>query len=81
MRSIRPLIILSALTLLLSLGAVFWAGAAPTQPEAVYHGNVQSRIYHRQSCRYFDCKACTVVFKSKEEAEKAGYRPCKVCRP
>ena len=30
-------------------------------------------------CRYFNCKACTVVFQSAEEARANGYRACKVC--
>ena len=68
------------LSLLLALCATLAADVAPAQAP-VYHGNVQSHIYHRQSCRYFDCKACTAVFKSREEAEKSGYRPCKVCKP
>lgn len=45
----------------------------------VVHGNYKSRIYHNSGCRYFNCKACTVVFRSAEEARSAGYRPCKVC--
>lgn len=73
---VRPLL----LSLCLALGVMLAADVAPAQAP-VYHGNVQSHIYHRQSCRYFDCKACTAVFKSREEAEKLGYRPCKVCKP
>jgi len=65
----------------LLLGTLFQADPTPAQPQAIYHGNVQSHIYHREGCRYFDCKACTAAFKTKIEAEKSGYRPCKVCRP
>lgn len=49
--------------------------------EVRYHGNVESKIFHERSCRYFHCKACTREFSTKEEAEMAGYRPCKVCKP
>lgn len=45
----------------------------------VVHGNYKSRIYHNAHCRYFNCKACTVVFQSAEEARANGYRACKVC--
>lgn len=51
------------------------------QASTVYHGNTQSRIFHRPGCRYYDCKNCTASLKSKEKASNAGYRPCKVCKP
>mgnify|MGYP001055646580 FL=1 len=46
----------------------------------VVHGNYKSRIYHNPPCRYFNCKACTVVFQSAKEARVNGYRACKVWR-
>lgn len=49
--------------------------------ETVYHGNTQSRKFHRPGCRYYDCGNCTAVFKSRDEAVRAGYVPCKVCNP
>lgn len=45
----------------------------------VVHGNAQSKIYHNSSCRYFNCKACTVVFRSAAEAAAKGFRACRVC--
>lgn len=45
----------------------------------VVHGNYKSHIYHNAQCRYFNCKACTVVFGSAEEARENGYRACKIC--
>lgn len=48
---------------------------------AIYHGNQKSRIFHRPGCRYYDCANCTAIFNSKEEAIRAGYRPCGVCKP
>ncbi|MBN1253946.1 MAG: thermonuclease family protein [Deltaproteobacteria bacterium] len=47
----------------------------------IYHGNTQSHIFHGPGCRYYNCKSCTAVFRSREEAINAGYRPCKVCNP
>ena len=46
-----------------------------------YHGNVKSKVFHRPGCRYYNCRDCTAVFRSREQAIKAGYRPCKVCKP
>lgn len=46
-----------------------------------FHGNTNSRVFHRPGCRWYNCKNCTAVFSTREEAIKAGYRPCKVCRP
>lgn len=46
-----------------------------------YHGNTQSHVFHRPGCRYYNCKNCTAVFRSREEAINAGYKPCGVCSP
>lgn len=54
---------------------------APAAAKVVYHGNLRSRKFHRPGCRYYNCKNCKAVFNSREEAIKAGYVPCKVCRP
>lgn len=61
--------------------AVILGGVAVAAQGLVYHGNVQSHIFHGPGCRYYDCKACSAVFESREAAIKAGYRPCKVCNP
>ena len=45
-----------------------------------YHGNIKSRKFHSPNCRYYNCKSCTIIFKSKKEAERAGYSPCGLCR-
>lgn len=74
---LRPVL----LSMFLLLSVLLGADRTPTQASTVYHGNIQSHIYHRQGCRYFDCKACSAVFKTREEAEKSGFRPCKVCNP
>ena len=47
----------------------------------VYRGNRRSRVFHAPGCRYFNCKNCSVVFRSREEAINAGYRPGGHCKP
>lgn len=58
------------------------AGAAPAAREAAgqqIHGNPGSKVYHLPSCRYYNSKGASKVFKTAEEAGAAGYRPCKTC--
>lgn len=47
----------------------------------VLHGNTESKVFHAPSCRYFNCKRCTVVFHTKEAALEAGFKPCRICKP
>jgi len=61
-------------------------GGNDSQPKAepsptVYHGNIKSQKFHRPSCRNFDCEHCTAIFKSREEAIRAGFEPCGICNP
>ncbi len=30
-----------------------------------YHGNYKSHKFHQSGCRYYNCKACTIVFKNR----------------
>ncbi|SFE00872.1 micrococcal nuclease [Thermoanaerobacter thermohydrosulfuricus] len=55
---------------------------AAGEPE-YYIGNRNSKIFHRPDCQWAKKIAPQnkVIFESREEAIKAGYRPCKVCRP
>jgi hypothetical protein len=73
--NIKALIL--ALVLILSaqlvVGSVL-AGAA-------FHGNTSSKVFHSPDCRYYNCAKCTSRFDSREAATRAGYRPCKVCKP
>ena len=46
-----------------------------------YHGNTKSMKFHRPGCPAYNCKNCTAVFQTREEAIKAGYEPCGECRP
>jgi Metal binding domain of Ada len=54
---------------------------APVQPASRYEGNTQTHLFHVPGCRYYGCKACTAMFKKREDAIAAGYQPCKVCKP
>ena len=47
----------------------------------VYHGNTSSHVFHEPGCRYFDCKNCVKSFETREQAIKAGYEPCGICKP
>ncbi len=51
------------------------------EPSVKYHGNRESLIFHRSSCRHFNCGNCTADFQNRDAAIAAGYRPCKVCNP
>jgi len=57
-------------------------GAEKASPlTGAFHGNIKSKVFHRQGCRYYNCSNCTAVFDSRERAIGAGYRPCKICSP
>ncbi|WP_246803911.1 Ada metal-binding domain-containing protein [Desulfosarcina cetonica] len=58
-----------------------FVSSVATGKTLIYHGNVDSHIFHKPSCRYYNCKKCTKKFTSREDAIEAGYRPCKVCKP
>jgi micrococcal nuclease len=45
----------------------------------IYHGNRKSHVLHSAQCQHYNCKNCTVVFKSVNDAVKAGYKPHKQC--
>ena len=46
-----------------------------------YHGNIDSLKFHKSGCKHFNCKNCTKIFNTRDEAVKAGYSPCKICNP
>ena len=46
-----------------------------------FHGNSNSFIFHSSDCRHYNCKACTKYFETREDAIRAGYRPCEICNP
>ena len=51
--------------------------------EFVYFGSSKSNKFHRSDCQYVQrIKSGNLVgFRSREEALRMGYVPCKVCRP
>lgn len=56
------------------------AGASiPSQGE--YIGNRNTKKFHKPDCRSLPAPQNRVYFKSRDEAIKAGYMPCKVCKP
>ena len=75
MRSCLSAIIPSLAAALLLTAPAFAAPAQPAKEAAV---PVQTAATS-SGCRYFNCKACTVRFKSAEEARSNGYKPCKRC--
>jgi len=55
-------------------------GVPPVAPASgPYHGNVSSHVYHAPGCPDYNCRNCTRVFASRQEAEAAGYRPHDAC--
>ncbi len=60
--------------------------ATATPPESVarpaegaFHANTSSHVYHAPSCRNYNCRSCTRVFRSEKDARAAGFRPAADC--
>jgi len=45
----------------------------------IYHGNRRSHVFHGSSCRDYNCKNCTVMLESIQEAENAGFHRHRAC--
>jgi len=45
----------------------------------VYHGNKKSHVFHGSGCQHYNCKNCTVVFNSVNDAIREGFRPHNQC--
>lgn len=58
-----------------------WKGQS--EKVARYIGNRRTFTFHRPTCVYGKSISPSnrVIFRSRKAALKAGYRPCKVCRP
>jgi hypothetical protein len=57
--------------------------AKPTPAAAGFVASKETKTYHRADCK-FAAKikdANRVTFATAAEAAKAGYKPCKVCKP
>lgn len=52
-------------------------------PIVLYVGSINSDKYHLPSCRWAKkiLPENKIEFHSREAAVKAGYKPCKVCKP
>jgi len=59
------------------------ATAAAPKAGFLYIGNSNSKIFHTNECKAAAAisSAHAVYFKTKKEAIKAGYTPCRTCRP
>ena len=55
----------------------------PAVPEYNYVASESSNIFHKPDCRWAQniSKENLIKYKSREEAVKAGKRPCKTCNP
>ena len=67
---------------------VQWTNTTPPTPAGTtatvagrYIGNQNSHIFHLTTCNSLPAEKNRVYFTSREEAVKAGYRPCKRCNP
>lgn len=49
----------------------------------VYIGNRGTKTYHKKSCQTLESigSGNMIGFHSSEEARRAGYRPCNICKP
>jgi beta-lactamase superfamily II metal-dependent hydrolase len=54
---------------------------APAPGNRGYIGNKNSKKFHLPSCSTLPAEQNRVYFKTREEAVKAGYVPCKKCNP
>lgn len=52
-------------------------------PKVMFVGSSKSNVYHLPGCRSAKQIAAKnlITFASREEATKAGYRACEVCKP
>ena len=74
-----------ALALLIASFGIRAQPAAPAEPksETVYVASVKSQVFHKPDCQWakkIDPKNLQ-TFKTREDAIKAGKRPCKACKP
>lgn len=53
----------------------------PEAPPPEWVGHQRSKTLHRPSCRYAPPPGLAVAFSDEAEAERAGFRRCKVCSP
>jgi micrococcal nuclease len=44
-----------------------------------FHGNVKSMVFHAPGCPNYNCKQCTAIFATAQEAIAKGFRPAADC--
>lgn len=57
------------------------ASAADDDTPAALRGNVRRLVVHRPGCAHYSSAGALAEFDSLADAEAAGFRPCKLCRP
>ncbi|MDI6870396.1 MAG: Ada metal-binding domain-containing protein [Bacillota bacterium] len=84
----RTLVFLLALALFVAavapiLAAPSTTSSAKAEAKQEYWASAKSNKFHYPYCQWAKkiSPANLIVFKSREEALKAGYIPCKVCKP
>ncbi|MCR5813097.1 MAG: hypothetical protein K6G15_01205 [Desulfovibrio sp.] len=50
-----------------------------SQNHAPLHGNTESKVYHSADCEHYNCKSCTKIFTSAQQAKAAGFHACSIC--
>jgi hypothetical protein len=49
--------------------------------KAVFRGNIVSETFHKAGCIYYKSNSNTEYFENRDDAIKAGFKPCKNCNP
>jgi micrococcal nuclease len=44
-----------------------------------FRANINSGVFHRPGCPHYQCRNCTRLFQTQEEAMAAGFRPARDC--
>jgi endonuclease YncB( thermonuclease family) len=59
------------------------SSSSSTTYEGPFWGSKNSNIYHKPSCYWAQQikSSNLIIFSTRSEAEAAGYKPCKVCKP
>ncbi len=71
----------AATTSTAAVGSAAKTGTVKNVAAGDFRGNPAEHIFHKSSCRFYSGKNNTASFKTREEAVKAGFRPCKICKP
>ena len=81
MKSKQRIILIAVLIIFLT--GMLCAYAAEPVDAAKYVGSKKSNKYHKKTCASAKKikKSNKIVFKSKKQAKRMGYKPCKKCHP